>query len=220
MKKLFLSICAFALSLAMLGCVHTTTRKAAQISTYTKRQWTPVYNDHVCGIMSQWVDSECASQKELTTEEMQSVLPGKQVEGAAYTAKADLREDGSVLRLRIWIKKGDAEAFVAIGSDSYRFACCVSREPEAKSSLCGDLQYKIYRKDNILFAETVCNEYPVLISVRADAKAVGIGENGMPIEYKMEDIELERPLFEEVLEHFSWYDNDEPNLDAIVSGVK
>ena len=210
MKKMYVLLCAIALSLVLFACDKTTAPatmpETTQTPTYTQRQWTPIYNDHSCGIMAQWADSECASQVDLTTEEIRSILPGKQVDGATYTGQAHLKKDGSILRVLIWVEKGDAEAFIAIGSDSYHFACCISREPDAESCSCGDLQYKIYKGGSILFAETVCNEYPILINVRADVN---------------EDVEVDRPLFEEILESFSWYQKDEPNLETFIpSGAK
>lgn len=215
MKRLYLLICVIAFSLAFFGCAQANGPETTQTPTYITKQWTPVYNDHSCGIMAQWADSERASQTELTLEEILSVLPGKQLENAAYTGYADLREDGSVIRVLIWVKKGDAEACVAIGNDAFRFACCISREPDAETSLCGGTEYKIYRKDDILFAETVCNEYPVCISVSTKTKAVDVGETVTMYTYVRENIEQHRPLFEEILEWFSWYDSDEPDLTVI-----
>ena len=210
MKKLYVLLCVIALPLILFACdktaVSETIPETTQTPIYTQRQWTPIYNDHSCGIMAQWADSECASQVDLTTEEIRAILPGKQLDGVTYTGQAHLKKDGSILRVLIWVEKGDAEAFIAIGSDSYHFACCISREPDAESCLCGDLQYKIYEGESILFAEAVCNEYPILINVRADVN---------------ETVEADRALFEEILESFSWYEKDEPNLGTFTpSGIK
>lgn len=220
MRKVCFLMCVLILSIAVLGFNKSVSPEIVQEPTYTQRQWSPIYNDHTCGICAQWADSECASSVELTTEEILSILPGKQLDGATYTGLAFLRENGSVLRVLIWVTKEDQEASIVIGNDSYHYACCISREPDAVSCLCGDLEYKIYCKDDILFAETECNGDTVLVQVRAKVNAVDIEGTDLKT-YEKEDIEQYKPLFEEILELLSWYETGKPDLSAFVpSGNK
>ena len=74
------------------------------------------------------------------------------------------------------------------------------------------MKYKIYKKDGIIFAETVWNEIPLFVSVRS--KIVTTQEDGLEV-LDEEDIEKYKPFFEEVLECLSWYSSDEPAFTAI-----
>lgn len=214
MRKINLLLCVLALSVLLVSCTapQTDVPTTTQPPVYTTRHWTPIYNEHTCGILAQWADSECHSTKDLTVDEILSVLPGKRLENATYSGYADFKKDGSVLRLRLRVYKDDLEVYIAMGSKTEFYACCISRDPEAVECSCGDLKYKIYQKDRIVFAETVWNEIPMLISVRA--KLVPTDENGTE-EKVWEDIEKYKPLFEEVLECFSWYGSNEPDFAAI-----
>ena len=217
MRKSCLLFCVLALLMLLMSCAAPQTETqitpaTTQPQVYTTRQWIPVYNDHACGVMAQWADRECASTKELTNDEILSALPGKRLENATYSGHADFKKDGSVLRLRLRVYKDDLEVYIAMGSNTEFFACCISRDPKAVECSCGELKYEIYEQDTIVFAETVWNEIPMLISVRA--KLVPIEEDGAE-RTEREDIEKYKPLFEEVLECFSWYGSGEPDFLAI-----
>ena len=216
MRKIYLLICVFIASVLLVSCgvpqsdVPTTTLTPV----YTTRQWTPFYNGHSCGINMTWLDTERASQRDLSKEEILTVLPGKRPEGVTYSGRADFREDGSVLRVFLWIKKENTEVFVVMGDKASYYACCVSREPEAVACSCGEVEYKLYQnqKHHKLFADTVCGGVPMLILT--SAKLIKIQHETIET-LEREDIEQHRPLFEDVLECFSWFGENEPNLNSI-----
>ncbi len=194
MKKL----CFVFLLIALLtGCANikeTETTASTETTAITERAWTPVYNGHSCGVQAQWSDILCAYSEELSAEQITLFLPEKEMKDTDVSATADFKEDGSVLRVKLFLKQSDTEITVVIGNDAERSACCLSLEADAIASFCGDVSYVIYEKDTTMLAQTTINDLPVMVRLH--------GKN----------TQENKAFFEEVLECFSWYGAGKPTL--------
>lgn len=189
MKKLCL---ALLLAVLLAGCGNV--QGTETTDPITEREWTPIYNSHVCGLQVQWSDSLCTCSEELTKEQAALFLPEKEIKDADISAAADFKKDGSVLRVKLFLKRADTDIIVVMGNDAEHSACCLSLEADAKPSVCGDVSYVIYEKDTDLLAQTTIHDLPVTMRLP--------GKN----------TQENKDFFEEVLECFSWYGKGKPTL--------
>lgn len=111
-------------------------------------------------------------------------------------------EDGTAYQVVLDLDSVDSSVIVYMGEKTELGACCVSREKDAKKSICGDVEYTIYRSERTetsagVMAEAVIHNIPILI--RMDS----------------ENIDEDIAVFEAVLESFSWYTDSRPALPEL-----
>ena len=205
-RRLLSVICLVAAVTVFVGCQTQqipATQEPTQAKDYGTREWNPTYNDHLCGIQASWADRQCAFEEDLSQEQISLITPGKKLPWMSYTGHGYFKEDGSTLRvlLRLETQSGKKISIV-IGSDASYYGCCISREPDAVKSACGDVVYTLYHRagnvEETLLAEATIGGQPILIRMRAD------------------NFKQDKQFFEDVLECFSWYDSEEPIISKIV----
>lgn len=189
MKKLCVIL---LLAILLTGCSNV--QESEGSAAITEREWTPIYNSHVCGLQVSWIDTKCAYSEELTAEQIALLLPKKELKNTDVSAMADFKEDDTVVRVILHLKRADTEISIVMGDDAERSACCWSLEEDAKPSACGDVSYVIYESRLNLLARTTINDLPVYIRLYS------------------ENAQQNKAFFEEILECFSWYPKGEPVL--------
>ena len=180
------------LAILLTGCSNV--QESEGSAAITEREWTPIYNSHVCGLQVSWIDTKCAYSEELTAEQIALLLPEKELKNTDISAIADFKEDDTVVRVILHLKRADTEISIVMGEDAERYACCWSLEEDAKPSACGDVSYVIYESRLNLLARTTINDLPVYIRLYS------------------ENAQQNKAFFEEILECFSWYPKGEPVL--------
>ena len=189
MKKL----CVILLLVILLtGCSNV--QESEGSAAITEREWTPIYNSHVCGLQVSWIDTKCAYSEELTAGQIALLLPKKELKNPDVTGVAFFKENDTVLRVILYLRRTDTEISIVMGEDAECFACCWSLEEDAKTSACGDVSYMIYESRRDLLARTTINNLPVFIRLYS------------------ENPQQNKAYFEEILECFSWYPKGEPVL--------
>ena len=159
------------------------------------REWTPVYNEHRCGLMVNPCLSDLRTE-EMTQEEIAKILPLKTLPIDVYKAYAMFEKSGKVYMVVLHIGSPEKYMSVSLGPGSYYSGCCVSFESDAEKSVCGDVDYRLYIDNDNVIAKTTINNIDML--ARTSGKQT-----------------LEKQVFEAVLECFSWYAKGKPELKSI-----
>lgn len=193
-NKLLIAVCAAFLVVFLQSCGIP--------QRETPRVWTPVYNAHTCGMTVQVAIPPGSYTKELTDSEMEILLPEKTLLQMSSKGIVTFLEDGTVYQAVLDLDSAGSSVMVYMGEKTELGACCVSREKDAKKSICGDVEYTIYRSEHTetkanVMAEAVINGAPLLIRMDSD------------------NIDVDIAVFEAVLESFSWYTDSRPALSEL-----
>lgn len=167
---------------------------------YGVRQWVPVYNRY-----EERVEMDLSRALEagyfyepVSPDQIGYILPDKQEYGKIQSARAGYFADGSADCVSLQLQAEDETVYVTVGN---YFSCVIYPEEDITQTQCGEQIYKLYRFDlkNTTYLE-------------ADTKV-----NGVQIHFSMnvQDPETGTDVFENVLECFSWYGENAPDLDRI-----
>ena len=165
-----------------------------------ERVWTPVYNRYGERVEMDLSRALVAGYfyEPVSPDQIGFILPDKQGDWKIQSARAGYFADGSADCVSLQLQAEDETVYVTVGN---YFSCVLYPEENITKTQCGDLEYKLYRFDlkNITYLE-------------ADTKV-----NGVRIHFSMDvqDPETGTDAFEKVLECFSWYGENAPDLDRI-----
>ena len=160
-------------------------------------QWEPVYNSHTCGKSIAWSDELCVKTEDLSKKQISSFLPKDMPKGTEVSGVADFEANGSILRVKLYFKKGEAEVRAIIGANAECYSCCNSFEGAATPSAVGNASYIIYQnsdEEGGLLALCVMNSIPMTIRLLA------------------EDVDDNKDFFEEILAYIGTYEEGKPEL--------
>ncbi len=205
---LIMSICAI---LTLFGCAADPS-DATQPSTEATqedavRDWTPVYYRHQHGTFVNYGQPSGSYQEELNQEQIAQLLPDRPLEDVAYSGWVRYLEDGSVYMAALLIERQEQTVSLYFNDDRRMYCCCISLEPSAEISVCGDLEYRIYHIDagemsQGMIAETKINGIPVRVTNQTN------------------NFEGEKPYFEEVLQWLSGYGPKKLDLSVLKPQVE
>lgn len=204
-KYLCLIMCVCAI-LTLFGCAGAST-DTTQPGTETLqkdavREWTPIYYKHKHGMFVNYAWPSRSYQEDLNQEQIASILPEKMPEDVTCSGWVRYLDDGTAYMVALSVVRQDQAVSVYINDTNRMFSCCVSLEPNAEISVCGDLEYRIYHidageKSQGMIAETKINDIPVRVTNQTD------------------NFEGEKPYFEAVLQWLSEYGSKELDLSLL-----
>lgn len=194
-----------SLAIILTGC-HSQTPKATEIPLYREVKqpilWTPVYNDHECGLLVSRGLPEGATQRDLTCEEIAGLAPETILADLETTGYARFLQDGSLFYAVLQMKLGENSATVSLGQAADWNACCMSLcAQDGEVSACGETVYRLY-----------CVEHP------NEKSFIAYGQlNGEPILVRIDtkNPEQVRGIFENILKDFAYYRGNNLNLNTL-----
>ena len=191
MKKLMVCFLLLSVSLCFFAC------KVQEATPVSKEPitWTPIYNDHECGVQASRSLPEGVTERKLTENEIKTVVPEallSKTEGTAY-----FFPDGSVYYLCMHIQLGEEYASVCLGRGFDWGGCCLSITNDGaaeKTSLCGNVEYSLFRQErpgsDMLLGTGRLNGIPILVRIDTNM------------------ISQQTAEFENILELFARYEGD------------
>ena len=196
MKKSLLFVFLFCLCVLMCACEAS---KAKSIS------WKPVYNAHdVCGMQASRALPEGITKREMTKEEVASVVPASLLADSEIAGVILFKSDQSLYYMSLQMVQGEYTASILLGEDVSWGGCCMSVAYDGYAEAtcrCGETEYALFRDEGAIPMLLGCgkiNDIPILVRMHAD------------------DLEEIQPMFETILENFARY--QQKSLD--ISGLK
>ena len=190
-----------ALVLCAIGLVFVIYRFALpKHFTYYDRTWEAVYNEasvDTSVIVDVWPQAGYFTE-EFSLEMLEPVLPEKKGDWQAEGGSVGFLPSGQTKDVQLTLKTDAGNVHLCIGDT---FCLPPNVKKERVYSTCGDLDIHMYhhreRGQDVLNAFTTVNGEGIHFSMRTD------------------DPETAKPVFEGIVECFSWYDWDRPALNKL-----